>query len=96
MLGLSRSFSTEPIKIEKLTDRETGVIESFLDPNATRMVVAAQLAISENTLNQHLRSIFSKFCVMDIRGAVLVFYFSYPELAAEALRQRYNQWQLSS
>ncbi len=96
MLGLSRSFAAETIKTEKLTGRETEVIKGFLDPNANRMAVAERLGISEYTLSRHLNSIYSKFCVIDIRGAVLVFYFAYPELAADALRQHYSQWQLSS
>jgi len=61
--------STNPVQIQPLTEREEAVL-IYLPTMAANAEIAAALSISENTVKQHLKSIYRKLGVRNRRDAV--------------------------
>lgn len=58
-----------PSDRDVLTARETEVLQALAEGKA-RKVVAAELGISENTVNNHVRNIYEKLNVHNLSGAL--------------------------
>lgn len=71
--------------VEELTEREIEVMREFLNPGASKLLVAGKLIMSMHTLNSHLRNIYGKLGENDIRGAVWRFVQCYPTYLGEHL-----------
>ncbi len=76
--SVMKSQSDYP-QVRDLTPRQLEVMQAFLNPVADNVLVCTELNISVNTLEAHLKSIFSKLGVDNLRKAIWRFVLTYTE-----------------
>lgn len=83
--AITQSQSQYP-NVRDLTTRELEVMRAFLSPVADNTTVAQNLSISSFTLNNHLKNVFSKLGVDNLKKAVWRFVLIYSEFLPEFLQ----------
>jgi DNA-binding NarL/FixJ family response regulator len=76
--SLMASQSDYP-SVRDLTPRQLEVMQAFLSPVSDNESVCIELSISVNTLETHLKSIFSKLGVDSLKKAIWRFVLTYTE-----------------